>query len=268
MATATSLRSYFMLEARHAPLRAPVIAAIAGAAIVAFTHALLPLLPAVAIDLMKRGFLLEDMAGVFLINDFMAVYFAAFFVGASGLLPVVVTAREEHRLELLLAKPIRASDFLAARTYPVIGAALAVGAFTSAACAVAIAPLAGSSVSAAGSSVSAAGALGGGLFLTAIVVVQLGALSAVFVRMRDSFHALLVACAAWFLLMMPTATLLYRPDVFEGREALTRWTVMASLIWNDAAVAWLGPIALAVAVLISLALVRAAGALLERTDAA
>jgi hypothetical protein len=261
MSTATSLRSYFVLELRHAPRRAPVIAAIAGAAIVGFTHVLLPLLPAVAIDLMKRGFLLEDMAGVLLFNDWMAVYFAAFFVGASGLLPVVLIAREEHRLELLLAKPIRASDFLAARTYPVLAASLAVGALTSVACAVAIAPHAGSSV-------SAAGAIGGGLFLTAIVLVQLGALSVAFVRMRDSFHALLVACAAWFLPLMPTATLLYRPDVFEGREALTRWTVMASLAWNDDAAAWIGPVALAIAVLISLVFVRAAGALLERADAA
>src|SRR5690606_3271203 len=121
MTTATlTLGDHILREWRHTSWRAPVIMALVGAGCVVFNHLVLPVFPERVIAFMRVGFLLEDMAGVLVFNDLMGVYMPTFFVGLSGSLGVVLSAREEHRLELLLAKPVRASDFIAARTLPVL----------------------------------------------------------------------------------------------------------------------------------------------------
>jgi hypothetical protein len=261
MTSTGSLRDYFLLEARHTPRRAPVAAAIFGVAAVLGTHALLVRFPERAIRLLEQAFHVQGMAAVLLINDLLAVYFAAFFVGLAGLLGAIVTAREEDRLELLLAKPIRARVLLAARVLPVLLAAAASGVVVSVVTALAVI-----SHLAPGDMVTFAGALGGGLSLTSLAVVLLSALLPLLVRMRDSFHALLVGIIVWLVAAMPAAVFIYRPDLFEGHEALRSTIVMSTLIWHDATSAWLGPAALAIALPLCAVFVAIAGRVLERTD--
>lgn len=261
MSTPT-LRALASLEWRHAPRRAPVVVALFGALAVALNHLVLPLFPERAIEFMRLGFVLDDLAGVLVINDLMAIYFPAFFIGLAGSLGVVLMAREEHRLEILLAKPIRAGDFVAARSLPALAGTVIVGVVASAACglAVAVQPDVGDSV-------RPAGALGSGLFLTALALVLVAGLQLLFVRLRDPFLGLLLACFAWLLTTIPAAVLLYRPDVFEARPGLADAIVMSSLLWHDAVSAWLGPLALVLAAPLAWLLVRAAGAQLARSDA-
>ncbi|WP_437485686.1 hypothetical protein WME75_01570 [Sorangium sp. So ce1014] len=259
---AGSLRGYFALEARHAPRRTSLVAAIAGVLVVLGTHALLVRVPAQVVRFLEQAFEIEGMAAVLLINDLLATYFVAYFVALTGLVNATVTAREEHRLELLLAKPIRARVLLAARTAPSLLAGAGAGVVVAACTALAVAPYIE-----ANDGVSVAGALGGGLFLVALAVALLSALLPLLVRMRDGFHALLVASAVWVAPLMPTAAFMYRPDAFEAREGLRDGLVLASLLWNDATSAWLGPAALAIAVPLAVIAVAAAGELLERTDA-
>lgn len=261
MSAAPSLRDYFVLEARHAPRRAPLAVALGGAAAVILSHLILPAMPAQAISFMEQAFRVEGLAAALVLNDLVAVYFAAFFVGAAGLLDAIVATREEHRLEILLTKPIRASTFLTARTLPVLGSSVVVGALVSLVMAIALVPHLDASAS-----VSVAGALGGGLFLSALALVELAALEIVLVRMRDGFHGLLIAALVWMVAMIPVGTLMYRPDLFEGRDALANVICFASLVWHDATSAWLGPIALVAAVPIAALLIRVAAARLERTD--
>src|SRR5215510_425836 len=73
-------------------------------------------------------------------------------------------------------------------------------------------------------------------------------------------------CALWLSTSIPTAVLLYRPDFYEGREALANLVVMPSLLWHDATIAWLGPFLFAAALTISLLLVRIAGVVLQHSD--
>jgi hypothetical protein len=260
--TATgSLRDYFLLEARHTPRRASIAAAIWGVAAVLGTHAMLVRFPARAILFMEQAFLIRGMAAVLLINDLLAAYFAAYFVGLAGLLASVVAAHEEKRLELLLAKPIRARVLVAARVCPVLVAAAASGVVVAFVTALAILPHL-----APGDMVTFAGALGGGLFLTALAVVLLSALLPVLVRMRDGFHALLVGSLVWLLPVMPTAVLIYRPDIFEAHQALRSTIAMPTLVWHDATSAWLGPAALAIAIPLCVVFVAMAGRVLEGTD--
>ncbi|MCY0993122.1 hypothetical protein OV203_38635 [Nannocystis sp. ILAH1] len=249
-------------EWRHAPRRAVVLGAVAGPIMIALTHLVLPLFPERVIDFMRRGFVLADLAGVLVLNDLMAVYFLAFFIGLAGSLGVVLMAREEHRLEILLAKPIRPGDFVAARCVPALAGALLVGVATAVACglAVAVHPEIGDSV-------SPAGTLGAGLFLTALALVLVAGLQLLFVRMRDPFLGLLVACFVWLLTSIPSAVLLYRPDVYQGRAGLADAIVMSSLLWHDTTTTWLGPLALVFALPLAWFLVRAAGIVLARHDA-
>lgn len=260
--TTTSFRAHLRREWQFAPRRAPLLLTLFGAAGVALVHLIFPRIPPRVITFMERGFRLEDLAGVMLLNDLMSVYFATFLVGLFGSIGVVLTAREERRLELLLAKPVRAADFVAARLFPALAWTVVAGAAISGVSALALAAHAG-----AGTSVTPAGAFGGGLALTAIVIAQIAALQLVFVRTRDPFQGLMIACAVWLATNMPTAVLLYRPDVFAGRDALASAVLMPSLLWHDATAAWLGPLLLAASLPIAALLVRAAGALLERSDA-
>jgi hypothetical protein len=261
MTATTSLRDYFLLEARYTPRRAPVAAAIIGAVGVVGTHALLVRFPPRAIHFLEQAFDLRGMAAVLLINDLMAVYFAPFFVGLAGLLGAIVTAREEDQLELLLAKPIKARVLLAARVWPILGAAAASGVAVSIATALALVPHL-----APGDMVSIAGAFGGGLFLTAFALLLLALLLPLLVRMRDAFHALLVGSLLWLAPLMPSAVLIYRPDVYEGHEALRSTLVLSTFLWHDATVAWLGPVALALVTPLCMLFVWIAGRVLERTD--
>lgn len=249
-------------EWRFVPRRGPLLMMMVGVLCVVFNHLVLPLFPERALAFMRVGFRLEDMAGVLALNDLMGVYFPTFFVGLTGSLGVVLLAREEHRLELLLAKPVRTADFVAARALPVLAWTAAVGVVSSTAMAIALAVQAE-----VGTSVTPLGALGGGLLLTALAVVLLAALQIAFVRIRDPFTGLLVACGAWFGTMMPTAVLLYRPDAFAGHPVALHNLVMPSLLWHEATLRWLGPLSLLLALPLSVALARAAGAWLERSDA-
>lgn len=257
------LRDYVLLEWRHASRRAPLVVAIGGIITVVCTHIVLPLLPDRAIHFMKLGFRLHDMAGVLLLNDLMGVYFPTYFWGLASSLGIVLAAREERRLEILLAKPVRPSQFVMARALPVLASALAVGVTTSAACAVAIAMHAGTVAS-----VGAAGAFGGGLALTALAIVLVAGLQIPFTRIRDPFQGLLVASFLFLATAMPAAVLLYRPDAFDGHDRLLNTISMTTLVWHDKTLAWLGPILLVVAIPVSVLFVHLAGVVLERSDGA
>ncbi|HVK68063.1 MAG TPA: hypothetical protein VM694_26570, partial [Polyangium sp.] len=117
-----------------------------------------------------------------------------------------------------------------------------------------------------GDMVSAAGALGGGLFLTALALLLLAMLLPLLVHMRDAFHALLVGSLVWLLPLMPTAVMIYRPDVYEGRAVLRSVITLPSLVWHDAAAAWAGPLVLILVAPLCALFVRIAGRVLERTD--
>lgn len=256
-----SLADFRRAELRHAPFRIALYAALAGLVMIAGCQLLLPRMPAQVIDFLRVAFHIPDLGGVVLFNDYVAVYFCAFFVGMFGLLGVVVGPREEHQLELLFSKPVPAADFLAARTWPVLAMTTLVGVALALSCAAATLPYAGAS-----SSVSVAGALGAGLAMTALVLFQLTALSLAFVRVVESMNAVLLALLVALVPMLPSAVYVYRPDLFAGRPGLAAATVLANLVWYDDSLAWLGPVLLLLALACAVVGVRAGGRLLASAD--
>jgi hypothetical protein len=251
------------LEWHHTSNRPALWLALGGAAGIVASHVILSFVPAQLIEFMRRGFELQDLAGVLLLNDLAAIYFPTFFLGLAGALGVVLMARDEHQLEILLVKPVRAADFVTARALPVLGRTLAVGLSTSLVCGLVM-----SWHPNAGGSVSALGAIGAGAAMTAVSLVLVGVLMVWFVRIREPFHALLVASFLWLMTTMPTAVLLYRPDLYQGRDTLRRVIVLSSLVWHEATLAWVGWVMLAAAVPVTLGLVRLSGWWLARSDAA
>lgn len=256
-----SLRAYYLAEARSASWRAAAAMAFCGVAAVLATHLVLPLLPGRAIRFLEQAFLIRGMASVLVINDLLAVYFIAYFVGLAGLIEATVAAREGHRLEILLAKPVAARTLLGARVGPILALAAAAGCVVAATAAAAVGPWITPR-----DTVSTAGALGGGLCLASLAVVILAALLPLLVRMRESFHALLIASVAWMVTVMPAAVLIYRPDLFETRRAARDVLVFVTLVWHDGTAAWLGPVSLVVAAAFSAAMAAVAGRVLEGTD--
>jgi hypothetical protein len=258
--SALSFRDHMLREWSFTSKKTPLLMLLIGLASVLSNHLVLPLFPARVIEFMERGFRLEDLSGVLALNDLMAVYFPVFFFGVSSSFGAVLLPREEHRLELLLAKPVAAEDFIAARTIWTIAWMVVIGTGISMASAAAVA------VNGAGASVTPAGTSGGGLALTGIAVLLVAALQIPFVLLRDPFQGLLVASALWLATSIPTAVLLYRPDFYAGREVLANGIVIPSLLWHHSTISWLGPLLLATALPISTLLVRIAGGMLHHSD--
>jgi hypothetical protein len=102
--------------------------------------------------------------------------------------------------------------------------------------------------------------------MTAIVLVQLTALSIVFVRLVESMNAVLLALLVALVPMLPSAVFLYRPDLFAGRPELAAVTVLANLVWYDATMAWLGPLLRARSLLKGRQLAFRASIVISRSD--
>jgi hypothetical protein len=260
--TDVSLVRLVRLEWRHGSSRSAIVITLGGLLGLVASHLILSLVPVRVITFMQLGFLLEDFGSVLLLNDLLAAYLCTFLLGITEALSVVIVAREEHGLELLLTKPVSTADFVTARSVPVLLRMLVTGVGISLGCGLITALHPGVEHDA----VSAGGALGGGLVLTALALVLVALLMISFVRLREPFHALLLASFIWLSTTMPAAVLLYRPDVFDGKPALREAIVLATVVWNEATLAWLGWVALLAALPLALGLVRVSGYVLARMD--
>ena len=237
------LRRYRLLEARHSLGGVPLVSLLTGIVVVFFTAALIPRLPAAVNAFMERAFLIRGLDAVILVNAYTGIYMLPFFGGVAGLMRALVEPRENRSLEMLLSKPISRRAFLMARVGPVLLASSVVGIVMSLLTGLAVRPFVGE-----GSTVSVAGAIGSGLIFTALAVLLLCVLVGPLLLVRDAFQGLLVAFLLWMLPMIPTVVLLYRPDMYEGRERLRDLLVLGpNLLWFDASVPFLAAIALAVA---------------------
>jgi hypothetical protein len=238
-----TLRRYRLLEARHALGWLPLVSLLVGIAVVVFTALVMPLFPTAVITFMERAFLIRGMGAVILVNEYIGIYMLAFFGGVTGLMRALVEPRENRSLEMLLSKPVSRRVFLMARVGPILLASTAVGVGMSLVLGLVVRPYTGE-----GSNVSIEGAVGSGLIFTALAVLLLCVLVVPLLLVRDAFQGLLIAFAMWIVPMFPTAVLLYRPDLYDGRDRLRDLIVLGpNLLWYDTSVPLLTAIALAVA---------------------
>jgi len=257
-----SLLRYRSLEARHALGWVPLVSLLVGLTVVVLTAVLIPLLPAQVNAFMERAFLIRGLGAVILMNEYIGIYLLAYFAGAVGLMRALVEPRENRSLEMLLSKPISRRVFLEARVGPILLASVIVGIAMTLVTAAVVRPFTGE-----GASVSVVGAIGAGLVLTALAVLLLALLVVPLLLVRDTFQGLLIAFGIWVMPMLPTAVLLYRPDLYEGRERLRDLLALGpNLVWFDASMLHLGLLALAVAFVASWGALALGARMFERAE--
>ena len=257
-----ALLRYRAIEARHAAGWVPLVSLLVGIAVVVFTAWLIPILPAQVNAFLERAFLIRGLGAVILLNEYIGVYLLAYFAGVTGLMRALVEPRENRSLEMLLSKPISRRVFLEARVGPVLLSSVVVGGVMSLMTGLVVRPFTGE-----GAPVSVAGAIGAGLFLTALAVLLLAVLVLPLLRVRDTFQGLIIAFVLWTVTMMPAAVLLYRPDLYEGRERLRDLIALGpNLIWFDSKMLPLGVLALGVACVASWGALALGARVFERTE--
>ncbi len=256
------LLRYRLLEARHCLGWIPLVCLLTGIVITVLTVALIPRLPPAVNAFMERAFLIQGLGAVILLNAYIGIYLLVFFCGATGLMRALVEPRETRSLEMLLGKPLSRRAFLGARVTPLLFASAAVGVVMSLTLGLAVRPFTGPHAS-----VSVPGALGSGLALTALAVVLLAVLVLPLLRVRDSLQGLFVASVLWLVPVAPTAVLLYRPDLYEGRERLRELIALGpNLVWFDPVMPRVGAAALLVAAGACWGLLALGARVFEHTD--
>ncbi|WP_309893792.1 hypothetical protein [Archangium sp.] len=86
-------------------------------------------------------------------------------------------------------------------------------------------------------------------------------------RVRDTFQGLLIAFLLWTVTVMPTAVLLYRPDLYEGRDRLRDLIALGpNLIWFDSMMLRLGVLSLGVALVAAWGALVLGARVFERTE--
>ena len=106
-----------------------------------------------------------------------------------------------------------------------------------------------------------------GLRIAALCLLLLSLLVVPLLLVKDSFQGLIIALVVWMPTMIPCSVLIYRPDVFEGREELRNLTSLpANLLWFDMHMPRLAPVLLAVALLVARLTLALGARVLERTE--
>lgn len=241
----TLLSPYVRAELRRAlgPRHLALLAL--GVAIAALDAAITPRLPTFALEFLRTSLRLGTMADLILVNDYLAQYFLVAFAGAFELLRVWVGPAEARELDLYLAKPIGRAHLLAARSAPALASVLVLGAGLTVANALTLRPWLGDA--------ALAPVLTAGVTITAFSLALLALLNLLFLRLREVEHAVLLAFAVLIAPLLPTSVLIYRPDLFAGRELPPAVGFPAALLWGGgvspgaAALALVGAIGLATA---------------------
>ncbi len=227
-----------------------------GVGIAVLDAELTPRFPAFALEFMRSSLRLETMADLILINDCLALYVIVLFAGAFELMRVHVGPAEARELDLYLAKPISRAHFIAARSAPALLVSVALGVGVSVANAVTLQLWLGD--------VALAPILAISVAITAFVLVQLALLNLAYLWLREVEHAVLLAFAVAIAPLLTTSALIYRPDVFVGRESALFAAFPASLMWHGGVSLGTALALLAGALVLAAALVALAARRLDR----
>ena len=227
-----------------------------GVAIAVVDAIVTPHLPALALDFLRSSLRLESMADLILVNDYLGQYILVLFAGAFELMRVYVGPSEARELDLYLAKPIGRAHFIAARSAPALLAAVFVGAGISVANALTLYLWLGD--------VALIPILAAGVAITAFSLALLAALNLAYLWLREVEHAVLLAFVFAIGPLLSTSVLIYRPDLFAGRELGWLSAFPASLLWHGGVPLGTALVALAGALALAAALVALAAARLDR----
>jgi hypothetical protein len=255
------LSDYSKREARAAfRLYHPIVLSVCMAGSVGLSF-LLPGMPATIYRFFRKVFAMNNWTEIILINDFMGVFFALYWVGVIDLLRVYTLPKEEGYLELLLSKPLGRTQYLFARALPAFGMIAAMGIILSFFLPLKIALINGSA------DLHLFGVLCAGFVTTAYALMLLALLNLVFLFSSETYYATLLAFILFALVALPGSIFMYRPDVFQGHAALRDLIVFpCNLLWRGESLPKITPALMFSAAAVSAILLAGGGRRLRRMD--
>jgi hypothetical protein len=224
---------------------------------------LLPSMPETIYRFFRKVFIMNNWTEIILINDFIGVFFALYWVGVIDLLRVYTLPKEEGYLELLLSKPLGRTQFLFARTAPAFGMIGGMGIVLSLFLPLKIALINGAA------DLQLPAVLCAGFVTTAFALILLALLNVVFLFSSETYYATLLAFILFALVVLPGSLFMYRPDVFQENAALRDLIVFpCNLLWRGESLPKLTPALLLSAVAINALSLIVSGRCLKRMDVA
>jgi ABC-type transport system involved in multi-copper enzyme maturation permease subunit len=255
------LTNYAKQEARAAiRLHHLVVLAVSliGAVVTSF---LLPSMPESIYRFFKKVFVLSNWTEVILLNDFLGLFAALFWVGVIDLLRVYVLPKEEGYLELLFSKPLGRTEYLFAKVLPAFGVVAGLGIIMSLFLPLKIALINGAA------DLHLVGMVCAGVVTTTLVLALLALLNLVFLFARETYYAVLLAFAVFALVVLPIGLFMYRPDVFQDQPVLRNLVVFpVNLLWINEWLPNIAPVIAFVAATLSLLLLAWGGWRLRSID--
>jgi hypothetical protein len=217
----------------------------------------MPTFPRPVYDFFAQVFRVRGWTDIVLVNVYTGLFFVLYWFGVVDALRIYVAPLEERHLALIMSKPLRRSTYMLARLTPIFTVLVVAGG------AAAVASLI--TLDAMALPADTAAILSGSAISIALALVVLALVNLLMLWTRDTYTAMGVAFLPMFVFFLPTAVYMYRPDIFEGRQAaLDLLTFPLNLVWRSADLATIGgPVALALS-LVAAILGLAAGWLLER----
>jgi ABC-type transport system involved in multi-copper enzyme maturation permease subunit len=252
---------YWKREAGDA-FRPHHLAVLAGCmAVTAATSLLMPGMPDAVYRFFIRVFAMNNWTEIILINDYMGVFFALFWVGVIDLIRVYVQPKEEGYLGILLSKPLDRTQYLFAKVLSSFGVIAGMGAALSLFLPLKIALINGTA------DLHPGGIVCAGVVTTAAVLALLALLNLVFLFAQETYYAVLLSFLVFALVVLPAGVFTYRPDVFQGRAMLRVITVFpVNLIWLSEGLPKITPILVLLAVAAGALLLTGSGWRLRRMD--
>lgn len=248
-------------ELSRQPKRWQLVLLVCNLFVACFVSWLTPRLSAPVLEFLHRVFEVDNLTDFVLLNDYLNVYMLFYWLVFFELLAILVIPSEEGYLSLFLSKPLTRRQYLLTRLLPVLGLALLLDFVLVLGSAGAILLLNGAT-DFYWSRYLAGMTLCLGLSLLMVLLVQ-----ALLLWLRDTYNAIIAGFAGLLVPILPSALLMYRPDLFEANPALRWWIVFpVNLIWLQDAVIplalWLVPVLL----LLSAGLVWLTSELMERQE--
>ncbi len=236
------ISDYSKHEARAA-FRSHHLAVLLGCmAVSVVTSFLLPSMPEAIYRFFKKVFVMNNWTEIVLIDDFMGVFFALYWVGVIDLLRVYVLPKEEGYLDLLLSKPLGRTHYLFARVLPAFGVIAGMGIILSL-----FIPLKIALINGAGD-LRVTGVICAGLVTTGVALAFHALLNLVFLFARETYYAALLAFLVFAGAVLPAGIFIYRPDVFQDQAVLRNIFVFpGNLLWFGESLPMLTPIILLIA---------------------
>jgi ABC-type transport system involved in multi-copper enzyme maturation permease subunit len=203
---------------------------------------------------------MNNWTEIILINDYMGVFFALYWVGVIDLLRVYTLPKEEGYLELLLSKPLGRTRYLFARALPAFGVIAGMGIVMTLFLPLKIALINGAA------DLRPSDVFCAGIVITAVTLTLLALLNLMFLFSPETYYSVALAFVVFMFTVLPGSIFMYRPDVFQGQATLDLILFPANLLWHGELLPKITPIILLVAAAISILSLVGGGRRLKKLD--